>query len=66
MAEKLLQHRHCRECGRAILLTEKYCSEECEKNHKTLVQNKKRQLLLLYFGSFIVFIVIILLWLWGA
>jgi len=66
VAEKLLQHRHCRECGKAITPDQKYCSKECEKKHTTLVQKKKRQLLILYFGSFIVFIILILLWLWGA
>jgi len=66
VTEKLLQHRHCKECGKAILLDKRYCSEECEKKHGDLIQKRKKQLLLLYFGSFIVFIIVILLWLWGA
>jgi len=46
--------------------TEKYCSDECRAKRENLIRKKKRQLLMLYFGSFIAFAVLIVLWLWGA
>jgi predicted nucleic acid-binding Zn ribbon protein len=45
---------------------EKYCSDECKAKRENLIRKKKRQLLMLYFGSFIAFAVLIVLWLWGA
>ena len=61
MVERLLQHKHCAECGKAIQVTEKFCSDECKKKRETFVQKKKRQLLMLYFGSFIVFVVVVII-----
>jgi len=46
--------------------TEKYCSDECRAKRENLIRKKKRQLLMLYFGSFIAFAVLIILWLGGA
>jgi predicted nucleic acid-binding Zn ribbon protein len=46
--------------------TDKYCSDECRTKRENLIRKKKRQLLMLYFGSFIAFAVLIVLWLWGA
>jgi predicted nucleic acid-binding Zn ribbon protein len=66
VVERIPQHRHCAECGKAIVGTEKYCSDECRKKRETLIKKRKRQLLMLYFGSFIVFVVLIVLWLGGA
>ncbi len=64
VVERIPQHRHCIECGKAFVSSERYCSDECKEKHKTKMQGKKRQLLLLYFVSFITFAVIIVLWLW--
>ena len=64
VVERLPQHKHCAECGNAILPGEKYCSDECEEKHTTRVQSRKRQLLLLYLGSLAAFVILILLSLW--
>ena len=64
MVERLPQHRHCIECGNAIASKEKYCSDECNKTHTAKVQSRKKQLLLLYFGSFIVLVILVILSFW--
>lgn len=61
VVERIPQHRHCAECGKAIVGPDKYCSEECKQKHTTRVQASKRRLLLLYIGSFIVFVILIIL-----
>ncbi len=43
MVERLVQHAHCRMCGKATQVDEEFCSEKCEEEHKTLMKKKKRQ-----------------------
>jgi predicted nucleic acid-binding Zn ribbon protein len=46
MAEKLVQHRHCQSCLKAIPIGEEYCSDECKANWDQLVKaNKKKNLM---------------------
>ena len=59
--DKIAQHKHCRECGKAFVGDDRFCSEECGGSNKTVVQKKKRQLLMLYVVSFIVLIIAIIL-----
>jgi predicted nucleic acid-binding Zn ribbon protein len=56
MSEKIAQHRHCRQCGKAFVGQDSFCSEECKTASKGNIQKKKRQLTLLYFVTFIVLI----------
>jgi predicted nucleic acid-binding Zn ribbon protein len=56
MNEKIAQHRHCRQCGKAFVGNEPFCSDECKLAHKTNLQKKKKQLTLLYVITFIVLI----------
>ncbi len=51
MAQKLLQHKHCINCGKAIPLKEEYCSEACTTEHRELIRRKRRQLLILWVGA---------------
>jgi len=48
VAERVLPHKHCPECGTSIGVKEKYCSKACEATHGERVKGKKRQLLYLY------------------
>ncbi len=57
---ELLQHKHCLKCGRAILASEEYCSDECKDSREALIRRKRRQLLYLYIGSAIVLFLVIL------
>jgi predicted nucleic acid-binding Zn ribbon protein len=56
MSDKIAQHRHCRQCGKAFVGQDSFCSEECTAASKGTMQKKKRQLTLLYFVTFIVLI----------
>jgi len=56
MNEKIAQHRHCRQCGKAFVGNDLFCSAECKGTHSTKLQKKKRQLLMLYVISAIILI----------
>ena len=55
MADRVLPHKHCSECGTSIGVKDKYCSKECERKHDERVRVKKRQLLYLYLGGVAMF-----------
>lgn len=57
MVDRIAQHRHCKNCEKAIPFSEKYCDEKCEKEWKEGVQAKKRQLLYFYGAMVVMFIV---------
>ena len=59
--DKIAQHKHCRDCGKAFVGEDRFCSEECRGSNKTVVQKKKRQLMMLYVVSFIVLMIAIIL-----
>lgn len=61
MPQKLLQHKHCITCGKAINVTEDFCSEECETNHRLLLSKKRRQLLYLWIGAAAVLVIVAIL-----
>ena len=47
MAEKLLQHKHCRQCSKAILLDQVFCDDDCRSQHQSMMKKKRNQLLML-------------------
>ena len=47
MGEKLLQHKHCRNCGKAVNIEDKYCNENCQEEHYAMLRKKRNQLYLL-------------------
>jgi len=57
MPEKIPQHRHCSQCGKAFIGEGRYCSEECDRTSSDRLRKRKRQLLFLYIISFIVLII---------
>lgn len=61
MAQKLLQHKHCVTCGKAVPMTEEFCSEDCESDHRVMLSRKKRQLLILWIGAIAVLVFAVLL-----
>ena len=56
---KLLQHRHCQVCYKAIPLNEEFCSEECKTEFDNMVK-KRRNLVYLIYGTMIVMIIVLL------
>jgi predicted nucleic acid-binding Zn ribbon protein len=56
MNEKIAQHRHCRQCGKAFVGNDPFCSVECKGTNSTNLKKKKRQLLMLYVISALILI----------
>jgi predicted nucleic acid-binding Zn ribbon protein len=56
MTEKIPQHKHCHQCGRAFIGETNFCSDDCGKANTITMKKKKRQLLLLYVVTFVVLI----------
>ncbi len=48
MVERLAQHRHCRNCDKAIPYKDEFCDEKCESDWKTNMKKKKNQLTYFY------------------
>lgn len=56
MPEKLLQHKHCLTCGKAVPTARDYCDDACQAQHTSVLQRKRRQLLLLWVGAMAVLV----------
>jgi predicted nucleic acid-binding Zn ribbon protein len=65
MVEKIAQHRHCKECDKAIPYKDKYCDEKCETASKQRLQAKKRQLVYFYIAMVAILVLAIVLGLMG-
>lgn len=61
MVERIAQHRHCKECDKAIPIKDKFCDEKCETAWKEKMQTKKRQLVYLYITMAAIFVIAIVL-----
>ena len=59
MAEKLLQHKHCQICGRAVPLGEDYCGDECKKKMEDVVK-RKRFWMYIFYALMAAFIVLLM------
>lgn len=42
--DRIIQHKHCTNCGRAMPPEKKYCSDRCETEFVTLQRNKRKAL----------------------
>lgn len=56
MVEKLIQHKHCGVCGRAIPADEEVCSDKCKQEREAILKKRKSYIYLMY-GAIIVMIV---------
>ena len=59
MVEKVAQHRHCKQCEKAIPYKDEFCDEKCSSDHKGSVQKKKRQLMYFYIVMVVIMIMAI-------
>jgi predicted nucleic acid-binding Zn ribbon protein len=65
MVERIAQHRHCKECDKAIPFKDKYCDENCEAAWKQKMNSKKRQLVYFYMAMVAILVLAIVLGLMG-
>ncbi len=61
MTEKIPQHSHCAQCGRAFIGEDRYCSDDCKGSAAALMKKRKKQLLVLYGATIAVLILALLL-----
>jgi predicted nucleic acid-binding Zn ribbon protein len=61
MVERIPQHKHCRDCDKAIPADKEYCDDECEAHHTATVKAKKKQLQIFYVVMIVIFIFALLL-----
>ena len=60
MAERLVQHKHCPSCGKAMAVGKEYCSDECEQQHEQKQKERKRTLYWFYIAIAIMIIFLVI------
>lgn len=55
MVDRIAQHRHCKNCDKAVPYKDQFCDEACESQFKGKLQGKKRQLVYFYIAMVVVF-----------
>jgi predicted nucleic acid-binding Zn ribbon protein len=65
MVDRIAQHRHCKECDKAIPYKDKFCDENCEKEWKGKMLTKKRQLIYFYIAMVAILVIAVVLGLVG-
>ncbi|UCC92686.1 MAG: DUF2116 family Zn-ribbon domain-containing protein [Thermoplasmata archaeon] len=60
MAERLVQHKHCPVCGKAMSADKETCSDECAVTRQAQIQEKKRTRNMFYFSIAILAVVLAL------
>ena len=65
MAERLVQHKHCPVCSKAMSVNKTTCSDECQSGHDVTMRSKKRTLYLFY-ASIVVLAIVFGLQIAGA
>lgn len=58
MAERLVQHKHCPVCGKAMSVDREVCSDGCATTRAAQLREKKRTLYLFYFSIVVLAIVL--------
>ncbi len=59
MTGNISQHTHCQICGKAIPVSETYCSEECKEKYNSMM--KKRKILVYAMYALIAVILVFIL-----
>ncbi|MHA1595787.1 MAG: DUF2116 family Zn-ribbon domain-containing protein [Candidatus Baldrarchaeia archaeon] len=58
--EKIVQHRHCKVCGKAIPLDREFCSRQCEISYREWERRNRRLTTIMYLVLLIIFIVLMM------
>ena len=59
-AGKLLQHKHCNVCGKAVPVSKEICSDECQGKWDELTNKRKRSLYIFYIAMAILIVLFFL------
>ena len=60
MSDIIKQHNHCQICGKAIPVSETYCSEECKKKYAIMMKRRKLIVYAMYALIGIILVVVLL------
>ncbi len=60
MAERLVQHKHCPVCGKAMSATRETCSDECDAERGVQLKSRKRTLYMFYVAMAVMVVVLAL------
>ncbi len=60
MAERLVQHKHCPVCKKAMSTERETCSDECSVLREAQTKERKRTMYFFYFAMAIMVVVLIL------
>lgn len=60
MAERLVQHKHCPVCGKAMSTDRETCSDDCATRRKAQIKERKRTMYLFYFSMMVLAVVLAL------
>jgi predicted nucleic acid-binding Zn ribbon protein len=52
--EKIPQHKHCSQCGKAFIGDSRYCSQECKNKGEQTLKSRKKNLVVLYVVTLII------------
>lgn len=58
--ERIPQHRHCVNCGKAFTGTGNFCSDQCKETSGDEVKGKLRKLALIWVGIVVVTVVLVM------
>jgi predicted nucleic acid-binding Zn ribbon protein len=48
MTESIPPHAHCQICGKAIPVSETFCSEECKEKYNSMMKKRKLMVYAMY------------------
>ena len=60
MTDIIKQHHHCQICGKAIPLSETFCSEVCKNKYSLMVKRRKLLVYAMYAIIGIILVIILL------
>ncbi len=59
--DRIPQHRHCKNCDKAIPYKGKFCDDACENDYRTRTSSEKKKLYLFYAISVVVLVGLMIL-----
>jgi predicted nucleic acid-binding Zn ribbon protein len=60
MTERLVQHRHCKACGKAVAPDDETCSDECKAKWEAQKKSRKNTMWLFYLSIAVLLVVLAL------
>lgn len=56
---RIIQHKHCIVCFKAITLGRDYCADECKEIHVAKIKRQKRMMYIMYGVLAVVFVLVV-------